>query len=399
MSKYNNKKYEDAVEKIGLWESEKIIFNKYLKKENMILDIGCGAGRVAISLYNEGYKNIIGIDIEKEFIDYAKKIVKEISFYCEDITKTSFNDNEFDSAIFSFNGLMTMDKQDQEKALKEISRIVKPQGYFIFTTFDYSSYKGDKPLLNNILNVKTGLKLHIPTIKEIKELISSSQFELISYENRINITEERKEVKEFSGNDSEINTIFWITKNNKKDINTPEELLKYMSENINYGYLGKDGRVYHYDDENFNEKWHSEYVLQNKDSILKTRYGTCWDQVEFERYWFNKNNYEIKTIYEMVNVDYKNDYPTHSFLIYKENDTWNWFENSDFNNRGIHTFNSYKELIKYQYNRYLDFLKEFNIKKEEIDKIIMTEFTEPNDNINADEYINHVLSSKIINYK
>ena len=36
------------------------------------------------------------------------------------------------------------------------------------------------------------------------------------------------------------------------NIKTPEDLLEFMSQNINYGYLGKSGRLYHYDDSDFN---------------------------------------------------------------------------------------------------------------------------------------------------
>ncbi len=50
-------------------------------------------------------------------------------------------------------------------------------------------------------------------------------------------------------------------------INTPEELLKYMSDNIQYGYLGKDGHVYHNDEPNFNTDWFNQYILQNKEDI------------------------------------------------------------------------------------------------------------------------------------
>ena len=36
------------------------------------------------------------------------------------------------------------------------------------------------------------------------------------------------------------------------DIKTPEQLLEFMTNNISYGYLGKNGRVYHSDDLDFN---------------------------------------------------------------------------------------------------------------------------------------------------
>lgn len=180
-------------------------------------------------------------------------------------------------------------------------------------------------------------------------------------------------------------------------INTPEELLNFMSNNINYGYLGKSGRVYHFDDKDFNEKWYEEYVLEDSNDILDNLHGNCWDQVELEREWFIKHNYEIKTIYEMVDLDYENNYPSHSFLIFKNKNIWNWFENSDFNNRGIHTFNSLHELIDYQYNKYLEYLREFNIKEEEIKKIILREFKKPKMGITAKEYLSYVTNSKKIN--
>ena len=179
-------------------------------------------------------------------------------------------------------------------------------------------------------------------------------------------------------------------------IRTPEELLNFMSYNINYGYLGKNGRVYHYDDSDFNDDWFDEYVLENSNDLSKNLYGNCWDQVEFERDWFLKNGYEVKTIYEMVNLDYDNDYPSHSFLIYKDNDEWCWFENADFNNRGIHRYNSYDELLSDQYKKYLEFLKTFNIKDDEIEKIIVTDFDKPKEHISASEYLNHVIDSKLI---
>lgn len=181
-------------------------------------------------------------------------------------------------------------------------------------------------------------------------------------------------------------------------INSPHELLEFMSKYINYGYLGKSGRVYHFDDSDFNEKWFNEYILESKENILKTLYGNCWDQVELERYWFKKHGYEIKTIYEMVKLNYDNNYPSHSFLIFKDKDGfWNWFENSDYKNRGIHKFDSINKLLEYQYSKYLDFLKTFNIKEDEIKEIIFAEFEEPQKNISASEYLDFVINSTLIN--
>ena len=182
-------------------------------------------------------------------------------------------------------------------------------------------------------------------------------------------------------------------------IKTPEELLSYMSNNINYGYLGKSGRIYHYDEMDFNKNWYDEYILESKNELLKNLYGNCFDQVEFERDWFIKNRYEVKTIFEMVNLDYENEYPTHSFLAYKDKENrWCWFENADYDNRGIHTFYSFDDLITYQYTKYVHYLKSLNINDKEINQIIMTEYTKPKKNISAKEYLNHVINANIINF-
>lgn len=182
------------------------------------------------------------------------------------------------------------------------------------------------------------------------------------------------------------------------DIKTPEELLTFMSQNINYGYLGKNGKIYHYADFDFNTKWYEQYILENSEELLNNKYGNCFDQVEFEREWFLKNGYKIETIYEMVKLEYNNEYPTHAFLVYKDDNYWCWFENADYNNRGIHRFTTYEELLSYQYHKYLEYLKKYNIKAEEITKIITTVFEKPKEHVSAEEYIEHVTNSKIINF-
>lgn len=90
-------KYAKAVDEIGLWNSEKIIFLEYIGQSDRILDIGCGAGRTTFSLYQLGFQNIIGVDLSEEIIgacDIIKNKKKiEIPFFVADATKLPFEES------------------------------------------------------------------------------------------------------------------------------------------------------------------------------------------------------------------------------------------------------------------------------------------------------------------
>lgn len=43
-------------------------FSKYVGKEDIILDVGCGYGRTLNQLYEEGYHNLIGIDFSENMM-------------------------------------------------------------------------------------------------------------------------------------------------------------------------------------------------------------------------------------------------------------------------------------------------------------------------------------------
>ena len=175
-------------------------------------------------------------------------------------------------------------------------------------------------------------------------------------------------------------------------IKTPNELLMFMDK-INYGYLSKSSKVYLNNDGD----WYLEYILENTSDILNTMTGNCFDQTELERDWFTKNNCYVETYFEMVNLNYKNAYPTHSFLIYKNNGNWYLFEHADYETKGIYEFTSKEELLIFQMNNYISYLKTFNISDLELSKVILRKFERPKKHIDAKEYLDHVVSSEIVN--
>lgn len=133
-SPQTQKKYTEIAER-GFWNSEKVLVDKYFKRGAKILDIGCGSGRTAISLTQGGF-NVTGVDITPEMIDNAKRVSKSkglsIDYQAGDATNLEFKDNYFGGAIFANNGWAQIPgKENRQKALSEIYRVLKPGACFI----------------------------------------------------------------------------------------------------------------------------------------------------------------------------------------------------------------------------------------------------------------------------
>lgn len=180
------------------------------------------------------------------------------------------------------------------------------------------------------------------------------------------------------------------------DINRPEELLNFMVQNFNYGYLSNDGNLHYPSDSDFDSSWFTTYILQSNEDLLKSKVGNCFDAVEFERSWFKKHNYEFVTIFEMVKLNYFNNYPMHTFLIYKSDNKWHYFEWADGSNQGIFSFTSLFDAVAYQYKHYLGVLDNLNVKSEEKNKVIRYVYDKLATRCNAVEYLKFVVKGKVL---
>ena len=122
-----------------------------------------------------------------------------------------------------------------------------------------------------------------------------------------------------------------------------------LLENIEYGWMDKQGNKYNTVDESYS----NNYILQSPKEILKNKVGVCWDQVELERYYFKGNDWNIKTYFI---VYYDNDKcPTHTFLTFEKGNKYYWFEHSWERFRGIHEYTTLKYLLLDVRNKFIKY--------------------------------------------
>jgi len=98
-----------------------------------VLDLACGAGRTTCFLYQMG-AHVVGVDISQNLIAAARKNFPGIDFRVGDATALEFDDDSFDLVLVSFNSLDCLyPKQARLQCLKEIRRVLRPQGALVFS--------------------------------------------------------------------------------------------------------------------------------------------------------------------------------------------------------------------------------------------------------------------------
>jgi len=98
-----------------------------------ILEIGCGGGQCSIAFAKKG-ANVIGIDISKEQVKYARKLAADNGVEV-DFRKGDFHDLPIDagSQDIVFTAFSLMYANDLAKVFREVNRVLKEEGYFVFS--------------------------------------------------------------------------------------------------------------------------------------------------------------------------------------------------------------------------------------------------------------------------
>jgi ubiquinone/menaquinone biosynthesis C-methylase UbiE len=164
--------------KSNFFSGEQIFYNFIKEKFKNIefLDIGVGAGRTT-SFFGKICTRYIGIDSDSEMVMLCNdKFQGKFRFYTmngEDLSY--FKSCEFNSVLFSFNGLDYCNDIGRIKVLKEVKRVLSEDGLFCFSfhnlfylskQYDFKLIYNPKKLLLEIyrylfIRLKNGNKLKL----------------------------------------------------------------------------------------------------------------------------------------------------------------------------------------------------------------------------------------------
>jgi SAM-dependent methyltransferase len=111
------------------------VFQKYVSKNALILDIGCGYGRTLNELYSNGYSNTVGIDFSEKMIERGKIMHPHLRFETIINGKTNYFENTFEAVVLLAVLTCIIKDEEQIDLLNEVKRILKPDGIIYVNDF------------------------------------------------------------------------------------------------------------------------------------------------------------------------------------------------------------------------------------------------------------------------
>jgi len=195
-----------------------------------ILDVGCGTGYLTAELAKK-YPNgkVIGCDLASGMIEVAKTKHRQpnLTFEIADAEELPYQNNRFDLVVSS----STLQWTSFGQALKQVSRVIKKEGYFLFSTFGPLTLKELKEAFISLKDQKTIPVNDFTTLKEIEMALKANGFDSIKLSSVIH-TQKYESVRDILWSLKETGAQF-IGENKGRGLggkNRLEKVLKFYAE-------------------------------------------------------------------------------------------------------------------------------------------------------------------------
>ena len=104
------------------------------------VDIGCGTGVLSSAILAScAPRRVIGVDPSEAFIELARSQIDDPRFQCQQGNgeQLPYEDNDFSIAV---SGLVLNFVGDQDRAVMEMTRVVRPGGVVALYVWDYAGH-------------------------------------------------------------------------------------------------------------------------------------------------------------------------------------------------------------------------------------------------------------------
>ena len=96
-----------------------------LARAQTVLEVGCGTGVIAAELTSLSPGQMVGLDVDSEFLDYARRQGDGTAYLRGDAHRLPFADDSFDAVVCHY---LLLWLEDPAQALQEMARVVRPGG-------------------------------------------------------------------------------------------------------------------------------------------------------------------------------------------------------------------------------------------------------------------------------
>ncbi|KAI3842967.1 hypothetical protein MKX03_020620 [Papaver bracteatum] len=204
------------------------LLHLYVPLHNRVLVIGCGNAAISEDMANDGFEDIVNIDISSVVIEAMQTKYQDIpalKYIQMDVRDMSgFESGSFDAVLDkgTLDSIMCghNSQENASKMLEEVGRVLKDNGVYILITYGAPAYR--LPMLKK-LSLWT-IKLHV-----VEKPMADGNSEQIKWEltNPVSLDESGSSVETALGRTPEVHFIYVCTKDESLQSSSSKQEIEF----------------------------------------------------------------------------------------------------------------------------------------------------------------------------